>query len=215
MSTQLHQGQPVLAVGKPLDAAKAVMIMIHGRGASAESILSLVPEIEEPDFAFIAPQAAGGTWYPYPFMEPVERNEPYLSSALAVITGLVDQVLGQGFVTQQIMLLGFSQGACLVSEWAVRNPKRYGAVIALSGGLIGDKLVQPLGSFDDAIFFFGCSDTDSHIPKSRVEESAAIVKAMGGDVIKRLYPKMGHTINHDETAFIHGVMTEVVRGENR
>ena len=215
MSTPLHQGQPVLAVGKPLDAAKAVMIMIHGRGASAESILSLVPEIEEPDFAFIAPQAAGGTWYPYPFMEPVERNEPYLSSALAVITGLVDQVLGQGFVTQQIMLLGFSQGACLVSEWAVRNPKRYGAVIALSGGLIGDKLVQPPGSFDDAIFFFGCSDTDSHIPKSRVEESAAVVKAMGGDVIKRLYPKMGHTINHDETAFIHGVMTEVVRGENR
>ena len=121
-------------MGQPLAAAKAVLIMLHGRGERAEDILSLVPELDQPDFAYLAPQAAGNTWYPYRFLEPREKNEPHLTSALATISGLVEHVLGQGFGPEQIGLLGFSQGACLAVEWAARNPRRYGGVFVLSGG---------------------------------------------------------------------------------
>lgn len=209
-----HRGQPVLGAGKPLDAAKAVMIMVHGRGARAEDILTLVPELENADFAYIAPQAAGNAWYPYRFIEPRQKNEPHLSSALDTITRLVEHVTAQGFTPEQIMLLGFSQGACLAVEWAARQPQRYGGVMVLSGGLIGDTLAPLPGSLDGTPVFFGCSDVDFHIPKERVIESAEIVRAMHADVTVRLYPNMGHTVNEDEIAFIQNVMAKLVRERN-
>ena len=196
-------------MGQPLAAAKAVLIMLHGRGASAENILSLVPELDQPDFAYLAPQAAGNTWYPYRFLEPREKNEPHLTSALATISGLVEHVLGQGFGPEQIGLLGFSQGACLAVEWAARNPRRYGGVFVLSGGLIGDVLTPIPGSLDGTPAFFGCSDVDFHIPKERVTESAEMLRTMNAEVTVRLYPGMGHTINEDEIAAVHGIMEKV------
>jgi len=210
-----HQGQPVVTRGAALDQAQAVMILIHGRGASAESILTLVPEIDQPGFAYLAPQAAGDTWYPYRFLEPVERNEPYLSSALSVLSGLVEQLRGRGFSSEQIMLLGFSQGACLVAEWAARNPDHYGGVMILSGGLIGDKVSVKPGSLAGTPIFLGCSDIDGHIPQSRVEESAEILRQMGGDVTVRLYRGMGHTINQDKIDSVRRAMTVVVRNQNK
>lgn len=210
----IHQGQPVLKAGKPLEEAKGVMIMLHGRGARAEDILTLAPQVHQ-EFAFLAPQAAGNQWYPFRFMEPRHKNEPFLTSALDTITDLVNQVMARGFVSEQIMLLGFSQGACLAIEWAVRNPRRYGGVMVLSGGLIGDQLEQPPGSMENTLVFFGCSENDPHIPETRFYESVKILEQMGADVTKRLYPKLGHTVNHDEMAFVHGVAMGVVRGENR
>src|SRR5689334_2869151 len=130
---QIHQGQPVLAAGTPLDKARAAMIMIHGRGASASSILELAAEFKQPDFAYIAPQAAGNTWYPYPFTAPIEHNEPYLSSALATIESLFEHLAQNGVAPERTMLLGFSQGACLSLEYAARHAKRYGGLIGLSG----------------------------------------------------------------------------------
>jgi predicted esterase len=205
----IHQRQPVLGMGQPLAAAKAVLIMLHGRGARAEDILSLVPELDQPDFAYLAPQAAGNTWYPYRFLEPREKNEPHLTSALATISGLVDHVLGQGFTREHICLLGFSQGACLAVEWAARHPQRYGGVFVLSGGLIGDVLTPIPGSLDGTPAFFGCSDVDFHIPKERVTESAEMLRTMNAEVTVRLYPGMGHTINEDEIAAVHGIMEKV------
>lgn len=202
----IHQGQPILGAGQPLDAAKAVLIMLHGRGARAEDILSLAPELDQPDFAYLAPQAAGSTWYPYRFLEPRAKNEPYLTSALDTVTGLVEHVLEQGFTPEQICLLGFSQGACLAVEWAARNPRRYGGVFVLSGGLIGDVLTPIPGSLDGTPVFFGCSDVDFHIPKERVTESADVLRTMQAEVTVRLYPGMGHTINEDELAAVRAIM---------
>lgn len=209
----IHQGQPILGAGQSLDAAKAVLIMLHGRGAQADDILSLAPELDQADFAYLAPQAAGSTWYPYRFLEPRAKNEPYLTSALDTVTGLVEHVLGQGFTHEQICLLGFSQGACLAVEWAARHPQRYGGVFVLSGGLIGDVLTPIPGSMDGTPVFFGCSDVDFHIPKERVTESADVLRNMQADVSVRLYPGMGHTVNEDEIAAVRAIM-EKVPGKN-
>ena len=211
--TTIHQGQPVLGTGKPLDAAKAVLIMLHGRGAQAEDILSLAADLDQPDFAYIAPQAAGSTWYPYRFLEPRAKNEPYLTSALETISGLVEHVQAHGFNSEQIFLLGFSQGACLAVEWAARNARRYGGVLVLSGGLIGDVLTPIPGSLENTPVFFGCSDVDFHIPKERVTESADLLRQMGANVTVRFYPGMGHLVNQDEIAAVREIM-RTVAGKN-
>lgn len=207
----LHAGQPVHTRGRRLTEARAVMIMLHGRGASAESILSLATEFDAPDVAFLAPQAAGYTWYPYSFLEPLERNEPYLSSALATVEQLVRRVNEAAVPTNKIMLLGFSQGACLATEFAARHAARYGAVVGLSGGLIGpDGTPRDYpGSFDGTLAFLGCSDVDFHIPKERVNESAEVLTRMGANVTKRLYPGMGHTVNEDEIEFVKAMLAAV------
>src|SRR5436190_15866305 len=203
MNTRLHQGQPVLAAGEPLERAKAAMIMIHGRGASARDILSLSAELNQPGFAYLAPQAAGNTWYPYRFMEPIASNEPWLSSALAVIRSLLDTLTAANIPAEQTILLGFSQGACLTLEYAARNARRYGGLVGLSGGLIGpDGTPRDYpGSLAGTPVFLGCSDLDFHIPAQRVTHSAEILRRLGGDVTLRLYPNMGHTTNDDEIAF--------------
>ncbi len=211
MATNPHAGQPVLQTGVPLDQAKAVMILVHGRGASARDILSLTTEFERDDITYLAPQAPGGTWYPYSFLAPLAQNEPYLSSALGVLGALVAQVESAGFRSDQIMFLGFSQGACLSSEFVARNAKRYGGVFVLSGGVIGpDGNPRDYeGSLDGTPIFLGCSDVDFHIPKERVLESADVFRGLGATVDVRLYPNMGHTINEDELNAVRGMVAKV------
>ena len=204
-----HQGQPVLTAGEPLDKAKAAMIMVHGRGASAEDILSLTTELNQPGFAYLAPQAAGYTWYPNSFLAPIASNEPGLSSGLAVIASLLTKPAEAGISPERTILLGFSQGACLSLEFAARNARRYGGLAGLSGGLIGpDGTPRDYpGSLDGTPVFLGCSDVDPHIPKERVEFSAEVLQRLGGNVTTRLYPHMGHTINRDEIRQIQDMMS--------
>ena len=203
-----HQGQPVLVAGEPLERAKAAMIMLHGRGASAEDILSLAAELHQPGFTYLAPQAAGYTWYPNSFLAPLASNEPGLSSGLAVIATLLAQLAEGGIGPERTMLLGFSQGACLALEFVARHAQRYGGVAGLSGGLIGpDGTPRDYpSSLAGTPLFLGCSDRDVHIPKKRVELSAEVLQKMGGKVTARLYPNMGHTINQDEIQCVQGIM---------
>jgi phospholipase/carboxylesterase len=196
-----HAGQQVVHAGASFDAADAAMIMVHGRGASAANILELAAVFDRPRVAYVAPNAAGGTWYPYSFISPRERNEPGLSSALSVIESLVVDLIHRGFPPKRILLLGFSQGACLSTEFAIRHPRRYGGVLALSGGLIG----PPGTTWDDVTatldglpVFLGCSDIDPHIPKERVLESEQVFTRLGARVKRTLYPGMGHLVNDDE-----------------
>ena len=195
-----HLGEKVLAAGTPLGKATAAMILIHGRGATAEDILGLGREMGRPDLAYIAPQATEYTWYPYSFMAPMERNEPGLSSGLALIGHLVARLEAEGIPAERTILCGFSQGACLSLEYAARNARRFGGVAALSGGLIGPPGTPRdyPGSLDGTPVFLGCSDRDPHIPLQRVQESTEVLKRMGGDVTERIYPGMGHTVNEDE-----------------
>lgn len=206
-ATGLHQGQPVLHAGVSLEHARGVMLMLHGRGATAQDILTLTSEFNQPDFAYLAPQAAGYQWYPYRFIEPVERNEPYLSSALKLVDDTVNAVVAAGI--PKTLLLGFSQGACLVLEYAARNPQRYGGIAGLSGGLIGDRLHEYSGSMDGTPMFLGCSDNDFHIPKERVTESAAVLRGLGANVTERLYPNLGHTVNEDELTAVVQMMSAI------
>lgn len=206
-----HADQPVVARGAPLGSSRAVMIMLHGRNAGPENILELTLPLGHPDFTFLAPAAAGGTWYPYSFLAETEPNEPALSSALDRLDALLQEV-AQHTPRRRIMLLGFSQGACLALEYAVRHAEGgYGAVIGLSGGLIGPPgtVWQYPGSFDGGPVFLGCSDGDPHIPVARVRESEAVFERMGAQVILRLYPGMGHLVNQDEVSIVRELMQGV------
>ncbi len=208
-----HANQPVMTAGEPLESASAAMIMVHGRGASAEDILSLLPYLDAPGFAYLAPQAANSTWYPFSFLAPLDSNEPGLSSALELLNTLVDRVSLAGIPAEKTVLLGFSQGACLALEYAARHARRYGGVAALSGGLIGpdDTPRDYPGSLDSTAVFLGCSDIDMHIPKKRVLDSADILRGMGAQVTDRLYPGMGHTIVQDEIDAVRKIMVDVVQ----
>ncbi|MBI1277127.1 MAG: phospholipase [Anaerolineaceae bacterium] len=205
----LHQGQPILHAGAPVESAKAVMIMLHGRGATAEDILTLANEFDQSEFAYLAPQAAGYQWYPNRFIMPVASNEPYLSSALRLVDDIVVKLRSDGIPKTNVLLLGFSQGACLALEYAARNPQRYGGVAALSGGLIGDVLPEYSGSMDKTPVFLGCSDRDFHIPKERVTESASVFRMLGANVTDILYPNMGHTVNEDEITAVRNMMASI------
>ncbi len=204
-----HQDQPVYKTGVKLDQAQFALILIHGRGATAQDILTLTSELEAPDFAFLAPQAAGYTWYPYRFLEPVERNEPGISSGLQVIYDLINRLNENSIPAERIFLLGFSQGACLVLEYAARHPNRYGGIIGLSGGLIGPQISPDdySGFLDHTPIFLGCSDVDPHIPRERVEESAIVFQKLNGNVTIRLYPGMGHIVNQDEIDIIQQMIS--------
>jgi phospholipase/carboxylesterase len=194
----IHENQTMLQSGTPLEAANAVMILIHGRGDSAQGIMGLSHEFEQSDMAFIAPQAANNTWYPFRFIEPTSRNEPYLSSAIQTVSNILE--LSQKHVSlERTFLVGFSQGACLALEVAARHGAKFGGVIAFSGGLIGDNLeIEKYKNLEQTPFFLGCSDVDAHIPKARVEESALLLERLDANVTMRLYPNFGHAINQDE-----------------
>ena len=207
-----HGGQPVLTAGVPLDRAKAAMIMVHGRGAGPRNILDLVPALDRPDFTYLAPAAQGGTWYPYSFLMDMARNEPGISSGMSVLDQLMRELESRGIPRSRILLLGFSQGACLASEFTARHAARYGGLIAFSGGLIGPPGTPRNygGSLDGTPVFLGCSDIDPHIPKERVQESAAVFERIGAAVTTRLYPGMGHEVNDDEIAFARERMDVVL-----
>ena len=198
---------PILA-GTPLEQARAAMLLVHGRGATAQSMLPLADELELPGLAFLAPQAPGNSWYPYSFLAPLQQNEPHLSSALGVLGDLLEQIERGGIPAERVVLLGFSQGACLALEYAARNPRRYGGLVGLSGGLIGPPgtmfdYAQNNGrasSLDGTPVFLGCSDVDPHIPAARVRETDEALARLGARVTTRLYPGMGHTVNADELA---------------
>jgi predicted esterase len=201
---------PVLEAGEPLGKAHAAMILAHGRGATAEDIMTIAAELKHPGFAYLAPQAAGNAWYPNPFTAPLESNEPYLSSALAILEGVLARVEAS-VPADRVILLGFSQGACLTLEFAARHARRYGGVVGLSGGLIGpDGTPRDYpGDLDGTPVFLGCSDIDPHIQKHRVLEAADVFKRMGATVTARLYPGMGHTVNQDEIDAVREIV-EVV-----
>jgi predicted esterase len=203
-----HANQPVLRAGAPLAEARLVAIMVHGRGASAEDILGVSQEFSHRDVAYLAPQAAGNTWYPYSFLMPIEQNEPGLSSALRLIETLLSSLGAQNFPPEKVAVMGFSQGACLSLEFAARHAQRYAAVAAFSGGLIGPPGTSRdySGSLDGTPVFLGCSDVDPHIPLDRVYESADVLTHMGAVVDRRIYPRMGHTINEEEIEAVDALL---------
>ena len=205
----IHNPNNFITAGVPLEEARRIMILVHGRGGSAQEILSLRQQLDTPGFAFLAPQAANNTWYPHSFMAPMTDNEPYLSSALEVLGSLHGRLQSDYNVkSTQIYWLSFSQGACLTLEFVARNATAYGGVFGLSGGLIGP-LETPRnypGEFAQTPVFLGCSDRDSHIPKARVEESAEVFGRLGASVTMKLYPNFPHSINEDELSVINSLI---------
>jgi predicted esterase len=211
-----HAGQPVLVAGRPEDRASAAAILVHGRGASAKDILLLAAELEQPELAYLAPQAAGSSWYPRSFLAPIELNEPGLSSGLSVLAGLVDRLGDSGIPAEHILLVGFSQGACLTLEFVARNAQRYGGVAGLTGGLIGPPGTARdyAGDLAETPIFLGSGDPDPHVPWERVAESADVFARMGAEVDLRRYPGMPHTISADEIEAVRTLAGRLVRGRS-
>jgi predicted esterase len=218
-----HAGQPVVEAGVALGQAPAAVIMVHGRNAAPANILDLAMRFERPGLTYLAPAAAGGTWYPFSFMAEIASNEPGISSGIAVLNALLTRVEHAGIPKSRIVLAGFSQGACLTSEFAIRHPARYGGVLVFTGGAIGPPGTtwnppppdaRSAGGFGGQAFagtpvFIGCSDRDAHVPESRARETADVFSRLGADVTLRIYPGMGHVVNDDEIAFARGVLDAV------
>ena len=195
-----HRNQPILQRGAAFDSAKAAVVLLHGRGASADDILGLAQDFDLPDLAYLAPEAAEHTWYPYSFLSPIEQNQPWLDSALKLVGETVQRAIAAGIERQNVAIVGFSQGACLATEFVVRNATRYGGLVAFTGGLIGPpgaKFVYS-GELAGTPCFLGAGDRDPHVPWKRVEESAAVLSDLRAAVTLRRYPGLPHTINQDE-----------------
>jgi len=207
MLTHPHGNQKVLFKGD-INSAESAMILIHGRGSTAESILSLTTEFQDKNYLFAAPQANGNTWYPYSFLAPLKDNEPGITSGLKVISDIMEKLNKSGIEDKEIILLGFSQGACLALEYAARNAKPYKGVIGLSGGLIGKEIEDERysGSFENCSVFLGCSDIDPHVPIERVNQTETIMQKINASVTKKIYKNMGHVINEDELNFIRSLV---------
>jgi len=186
--------------GRPLKQADKALVMLHGRGADARDILGLVPDLHVDDFAVLAPQAVNFTWYPYSFMAKPEQNEPWLSSALELLQGIVHDIADHGIAAENTYFLGFSQGACLSLEYVTRNAARYGGVAAFTGGLIGDRIYREhyFGDFKGMPVFLGTGDTDPHIPMERIHESVNILQEMHANVNLQVYKGRPHTVSADE-----------------
>jgi phospholipase/carboxylesterase len=182
--------------------------MVHGRGGSAADMIGLARELRADDVAYLAPSAANHTWYPSSFLAPIQQNEPGISSGLRVLAGLIDTLAPHGIPPERVVILGFSQGACLSLEFAARHARRYAGVIGLSGGVIGPPGMSRTydGTLDSMPVFLGCSDIDPHIPLERVHESADLFRRLGASVDERIYPSMGHTINQDELEAVRALL---------
>lgn len=212
----LHSKRISAAAGTPLGSANAAVVMVHGRGDSARGILGLAQAFgEQPGVAYVAPEATGNTWYPNSFLADMSSNAPWLSSALETLGAVVAQVREAGIASERLVLLGFSQGACLASEYAARNPDRYGGVVVLSGGLIGPPGTSRdyPGSLAGTPVFIGCSDVDPHIPVERVHETALVLGGMGAAVEERIYPNFAHSVNQDEVDWVKGLLTGLPGGK--
>jgi predicted esterase len=207
-----HEGQQVATAGADLDEADAAVLFVHGRGATAESILQMAGEFDGDGVAYLAPQARGRTWYPNSFLAPIEDNEPSLSSALNLIGDLRERIADAGIPAERTAFVGFSQGACLASELVARNARRYGGLAALSGGVIGpDGTPRDYeGSLDGTPVFLGCSDRDPHIPLERVHETRDVFEELDADVEERIYEGMGHGVNQDEVEYVSGMVDRLV-----
>jgi len=203
----------VVPTGVPARDARVVVILTNRRNAAPENILVLAPRLDRADVAYLAPAAPGRTWYPQSFMAPTAANEPYLSNSLRVLPELLQQVVAGGVPTERIVLMGFSQGACLTAESTVRHPARYGGIVLFTGGLIGPPGTtwNSEGSFAGTPVFMGCGDADPHVPASRVDESEQVFSRMGAQVTKRIYPGMPHIVNDDEIAFAQQILDGVRR----
>lgn len=190
----------IIYAGKELTKDSKVLILLHGRGGSAEDILSLSSHLDVKDFSLLAPQATGNTWYPYSFLAPPAQNEPWLSSALNLLKDLMEELTMKGIPSEQIYFVGFSQGACLTLEFVARNANKYGGVVAFTGGLIGDQVYSDnyKGDFQSTPVFIGTSNPDPHVPVERVKSTSEILKKMGAAVTEKIYSNMGHTISKDE-----------------
>jgi phospholipase/carboxylesterase len=209
-----HQDQPLVTAGAPLEAAEAAVVLVHGRGATAQSIVQMADEFYHHGVAFLAPQAARNTWYPNSFLAPVESNEPGRSSGLQAIADAIETANEADIPTERVMLLGFSQGACLASEYVAQNPRRYGGLAVLSGGVIGPegKEMDYEGDLEGTPVFLGCSDVDPHIPEERVHETADVFEGMGAEVTTRIYEGMGHGVNEDEIDHVSEMVENLVEG---
>ncbi|MAT43357.1 MAG: phospholipase [Anaerolineaceae bacterium] len=196
----IHQNQAVLTRGVPLEEAEQVVILLHGRGATAESILILADYLPAKNTTYLAPQAGQQRWYPFSFMAPFENNQPDLNQALARVQELVNHVLENGIPVEKIWLAGFSQGACLAAEFVAQNPRRYAGLLVFSGGRIGPPETKwpPVSGLENLPVFIGCSDVDPHIPVERVHETDAFFQQSAASVLTKIYPNMGHTISDEE-----------------
>jgi phospholipase/carboxylesterase len=207
-----HQEQSLAAAGTPLSEAKAALVAVHGRGATARSILGTAAEVHAEGLAMLAPQAARNSWYPESFLAPVDRNEPGRSSGLRAVDDALAEADDAGIAAERVLLLGFSQGGCLACEYVARNSRRYGGLAVLSGGLIGER-VDPddyEGDLEGTPAFFGCSDVDPHIPEERVHDSAEVLERLNADVTTRIYEGMGHGVNRDELEFVSGMVERLL-----
>ncbi|MFL7813878.1 MAG: alpha/beta hydrolase [Anaerolineales bacterium] len=204
MSFDVHQGQPILQAGESMERADRLVILLHGRGATAESMLSLSESLQSANTCFWLPQAAGNRWYPNTAFGPLEPNEPDLSSALSLVSNLIDQAAAAGISKESILLGGFSQGACLAAEYLVRNPDRYGGLFVFSGALIGPpgKVRVLIGDLRETPAFLGLGDRDPWVALDVFEEAGRVITDLGGLVDKRIYPGMGHTINQEEIELV-------------
>jgi predicted esterase len=205
-----HQTQSVYSSGASLAGAAGALILLHGRGATAQDILALSTHLDFPQLAYLAPQAEGYSWYPNRFIASLEQNEPYLSRGLSRIDAIVKEVEAHRIPIEKIFVGGFSQGACLATEYVIRTPRRYGGLLVFSGGYIGplEMQRQPNGDLDGMPAFLGCSDPDPHIPLQRVKETASLLEAMGARVTEKIYPNMGHTIIEDEIELARQIISE-------
>jgi len=210
MTGDPHRDGEVLRLGAAPEEAVGAVILLHGRGASAEDILSLAQEFGLPQLAYVAPEAAGNSWYPNSFLAPVESNQPWLSSALSKVQSVLRLVEEAGISADRVVIGGFSQGACLSTEFVASHPQRYAGLIALTGGLVGPIGADLAYSGDLAgtPAFLGSGDPDPHVPWARVEESAEILTGMGAIVTARRYPGRGHTISRDELLFAKGMLLD-------
>lgn len=204
----MHRDQPVLLGGAAPAEAAAALVLLHGRGGSAQEMLALARELDRPRIACYVPEGAGRAWYPYSMLEKLEKNQSHLNSALRLLKSVMGRIEAAGIASERVALLGFSQGACLALEFSVRNPRRYGAIVGLSGGLLGPAgtPMDYAGSFEGTPVFLGSGDVDPNVPKRRVDETAAALERMGAQVTRRIYPGMGHTMNPDEIDAVRAML---------
>lgn len=206
-----HRDGSIVTAGAPTGATEVAVVLLHGRGATADGVVRLAEPLYRHGVAFYAPQADRSRWYPYSLLAPVERNEPHLSSALRTVESVIEMAT-EVVPTERVVLGGFSQGACLAAEFAARSPRRYGGVFVLSGGLVGPSVRHSdyEGSLAETPVFLGCGDADQHVPLGRVHETAAVFRSLDGDVTERVYEGLGHEVTDAEFAFVGSLLDDLL-----